>query len=229
MKYDPTLTQGQGWMLYQNFVPDNLIQNFNNRILELKPKRALNFKKQYAEDHEIQSIGPLAIWWSQQVLNWPEFQSIEKIVATFIATQMQDPILYAADVVTIQPGSNLINPHIDTPYRFPKWNFDKRLLSIQTIIPLHDIDSNSGSTGLYSGSQLKDYPINECYAGKFDQEFTENYIQPNMPCGSLLYYNAKLLHSSMPNPSTRARRALLIHYTDPTIINELYEIDNIWA
>jgi ectoine hydroxylase-related dioxygenase (phytanoyl-CoA dioxygenase family) len=223
------LTSGTGWILYKKFVPDSLIDDLNKQLYKLAPRRALDVNKHYAEDKNIANLGPLAIWWSQQVLDWPEVQAIESVVCRYIETVLPGAKLYASDVVTIQPGSTLINPHIDTPHRFPKWNFDNRLLSIQTIIPLHDIGSDSGATGLVSGSQLNDYPIDDCYQGKFDSEFLDKCEQHDMPSGSLLLYNAKLLHSSMPNPSTRARKALLIHYTNPTIYNELREVDNIWS
>lgn len=223
------LTDGKGWLLKKSHINDSLIDAFYDRIDRLGPRRAIDINKNYAEGAGILDLGTLAIWWSQQVLDWPEFQSIEKITFDLVRNILLDPRLYAADVVTIEPGSNIINPHVDTPHRFPEWNFDRRLLALQLIIPLHDIDSKSGSTGLVDQSQLEDYPIDACYQGKYNQVFTDLVKQPKMPKGSVLCYNARLLHSSMPNPSKRPRKALLIHYCESSIIKPLRSIDNIWS
>jgi ectoine hydroxylase-related dioxygenase (phytanoyl-CoA dioxygenase family) len=223
------LIYGKGWLLKKSYIKDSLIDIFYDRIDRLGPRRAIDINKNYAEGAGILDLGKLAIWWSQQVLDWPEFQSIEKITFDLVRSILLDPRLYAADVVTIEPGSNIINPHVDTPHRFPEWNFDQRLLALQLIIPLHDIDSKSGSTGLVDQSQLENYPIDDCYQGKYNQSFLDLVKQPKMPKGSVLCYNARLLHSSMPNPSTRPRKALLIHYCESSIIKALRSIDNIWS
>ncbi len=223
------LIHGKGWLLKKSYIGESLIDTFYDRIDRLGPRRAIDINKKYAEGAGILDLDKLAIWWSQQVLDWAEFQSIEKITFDLVRNILLDPRLYAADVVTIEPGSNIINPHVDTPHRFPEWNFDQRLLALQLIIPLHDIDSKSGSTGLVDQSQLENYPIDDCYQGKYNQLFLDLVKQPKMPKGSVLCYNARLLHSSMPNPSSRPRKALLIHYCESSIIKPLRSIDNIWS
>ncbi len=223
------LIHGKGWLLKKSYISESLIDTFYDRIDRLGPRRAIDINKKYAEGAGILDLDKLAIWWSQQVLDWAEFQSIEKITFDLVRNILLDPRLYAADVVTIEPGSNIINPHVDTPHRFPEWNFDQRLLALQLIIPLHDIDSKSGSTGLVDQSQLENYPIDDCYQGKYNQLFLDLVKQPKMPKGSVLCYNARLLHSSMPNPSSRPRKALLIHYCESSIIKPLRSIDNIWS
>jgi len=50
-----------------------------------------------------------------------------------------------------------------------------------------------------------------------------------MPTGSLLFYNCRLLHSSMPNPLEVERPALLINYMNKNIIKEVAQLDNIWS
>lgn len=223
------LTYGKGWLLKKSYVNETLIDAFYAGIGQLGPRRAIDIDKKYAEGDGIIGLGNLAIWWSQQVLDWPEFQAIEKITFDLVCGILLDPKLYAADVVTIEPGSTVVNPHVDTPHRFSEWNFDRRLLALQLIISLHDIDSSSGSTGLVSQSQLEDYPINDCYQGKYDEFFAELVHQPIMPKGSVLCYNARLLHSSMPNLRARPRKALLIHYCESEIVEPLRAIDNIWS
>ena len=58
--------------------------------------------------------------------------------------------------------------------------------------------------------------------------FLENMVQPDLPTGSLLFYNCRVLHSSMPNPQQTERPALLINYLDKNIMSEVRNLDNIW-
>jgi hypothetical protein len=225
------LIVGTGWHLVENAIPQNLIDQFNTRLSELVPCRGFTTAKSYIEGKLIRGIDSnnLSIWWSQQTSKWKEAQEIISIVERYVKSAMIAPTVYASDVVTISPGNNFINPHVDTPHRFDEWNYDTRLLAIQSIVALHDIDKNSGSTGLWSGSQSFQWPIQDCYKGMYNDDFIKNCVQPFMPKGSLLFYNARLMHSSMPNPSQTPRKALLVHHCEKSIIEKLSTVDNIWT
>jgi ectoine hydroxylase-related dioxygenase (phytanoyl-CoA dioxygenase family) len=94
---------------------------------------------------------------------------------------------------------------------------------------LEDTDKTNGSTGVVPYSQKRNFNINECYSGRFDRWFSENSVQPDMPIGSLLMYNCRVLHSSMPNMTEKDRPALLLNYLDSSIIDEVKTIDNVWT
>ena len=136
---------------------------------------------------------------------------------------------YASDIVTLEPHSQWINPHIDTPHRFKNYNYNRNLLGIQCIVALSDLDKEHGSTGLVPGSQLQDFNINLCYQGMYTEVFKRKCIQPIMPKGSVLFYNCRVLHSSMPNPQKERRPALLLNYLDGIIIEDVKKLDNIWG
>lgn len=222
------LTKGTGWHLMHNAFPINLIDQVNANLDMLRPRRGFTTGRTYVEgDTNKRYFGPLSLWWSQQVRDMPGVMEINDVILRIIDPLLDSAVLYATDVVTIEPGSTIVNPHVDTPHRFRPWNFDDRMLAIQAIVSLHDIDKNSGSTGVYTGSQLYDWDINECYKGTYNDEFLENVIQPDMPKNSLLFYNCRLMHSSMPNPSNTSRRALLLHYCSEPLVESLHEWDNI--
>lgn len=227
--YKSILTEGEGYKVLPGFIPRKLISNFLLRLKDLYPIRAISADKKYAERDDIKNLENISVWWSQLVNDMPEAQVIQKLIDPIIQTNFNNLVMYANDTVTISAGSTFTNPHVDTPHRFNKWNFDKRLLGIQCIISLDDIDKNSGSTGLVPFSQKRDFEIDKCYAGAFDRWFKENAIQPDMPRGSLLFYNCRILHSSMPNPKSLERPALLFNYLDRSIIDEVKLLDNIWA
>ena len=218
-----------GYVVLERHIPEILIDKVNDRLSELKPVRALSTDKKYAEKEKIQSeLKDIAIWWSQMVMDWDEVIEIEKLISSVVLPHMQNGKWYASDIVTIESQSNFVNPHVDTPHRFSKWTEDKRLLGIQCIVSLHDIDKNSASTGLVPESQHRDFYNDMCNSGYYDKWFQKRAIQPDMPKGSLLFYNCRVLHSSMPNPSNRPRHALLFNYLESDIISEVENVDNIW-
>lgn len=227
--YKYILVEGEGYKVLPGFIPQKLISNFLNRLKDLYPVRAISNNKVYAEREEIKNLENISVWWSQLVSYMPEAQAIQKLINPIILTNFPKLTLYANDSVTISAGSTFINPHVDTPHRFKQYNFDKRLLGIQCIVSLNDIDKDSGSTGLVPFSQKRDFEIDKCYSGVYDRWFKENVVQPDMPRGSLLFYNCRVLHSSMPNPKSIERPALLYNYLDYSLIPEIKNLDNIWA
>jgi len=219
----------EGFKILPGFIPSKYIVDFKLRLKDLYPVRASSSQKIYAEGENIKNLPDISVWWSQTVIDFPEIQTIAKLVTPIVKDVSQNLELYSSDVVCINPGSNWISAHVDTPHRFSKWNFDKRLLGIQCIITLDDTTIDEGVTGLVPFSQKRDFDINKCYAGEYDRWFLENCKQNYMSRGSLLFYNCRVLHSSMPNKSEKVRSVLLINYLDKTLINEVSKIDNIWS
>ena len=228
MTHKDTLTEGDGYVILEDIVPHALLDSFYSRIDQLHPVRASSNDKIYAEKADILNLPDIAVWWSQLVMNWPEVEDIHHIVYHTVKDCIPNSRWYTSDTVFIEPHSKWWNPHVDTPHRFEQWNKDKRLLGIQCIVPLFDLDMHNGATGLVPQSQLKDFPIDLCYKGYYNGYYSRNYIQPTVKKGSVLVYNCRLLHSSMPNPTDTKRPAILFNYLDNDIISELRTLDNIW-
>jgi len=224
-----TLSRGEGYINLQSFIPNHLITNFRKRMFDLRPVRASSSKKVYAERDDIKNLEDISVWWSQTVNDYPETLAIRRLLDPLVTQNFANFAFYVSDVVTINAKSTWINPHVDTPHRFTKWNYDPRLLGIQCIISLEDTTKENGSTGLVPYSQKRNYEIKQCYTGNYDRWFTENAIQPDMLRGTVLLYNCRILHSSMPNPSVHDRPALLINYLDSSILEEVKQLDNVWA
>jgi len=223
------LEQGDGYKILPGFIPSVLIADYKKILNQLKPVRASSSKKVYAENEDIKKLEDISVWWSQTVENFDEFKKIRKLVDPVIYNNFPTLTFYAGDTVTINPKSQWFSPHVDTPHRFEQWNFDKRLLGIQCIITLEDVTKENASTGLVPFSQKRDFEINKCYTGTFDRWFMENCKQHDMPKGSLLLYNCRVLHSSMPNNSDKSRPALLLNYLERTIMSDVAKVDNIWT
>ena len=225
----PIIETGAGYVIWESFIPELYISDFNARLKDLYPVRASSSKKVYAERDDIKNLEDISVWWSQSVSEFPEVKKIQRFIDPVMEHNFPNLKFYASDCVYIKAGSTWVNPHVDTPHRFSKWNYDKRLLGIQCIVSLSDLDDTNGSTGLVPYSQKRDFDINKCYSGNYDRWFIENVKQYKMPKGSLLFYNCRVLHSSMPNPSSHDRPALLINYLDRTILEEVKKLDNVWT
>jgi hypothetical protein len=223
------LTVGKGYVVLENLIPLSYIDEVLTIYPKLHPVRASSSDKVYAERDDIETLKDISVWWSQTVDQFEPVIKIKEILDKLIEPTLPNIKFYASDTVTINPYSRWVSPHVDTPHRFDLWNFDKRLLGVQCIISLQDMDKHSASTGLVPFSQKRDFEINKCYTGVYDRWFLENCKQHTMPKGSILIYNCRVLHSSMPNPQATARPALLFNYLDNSIIDSVKKIDNIWT
>jgi|688.fasta_scaffold312694_3 ectoine hydroxylase-related dioxygenase (phytanoyl-CoA dioxygenase family) len=222
------LIDGKGYVVAERYIPEKLIDAVHNKLHTLYPVRASSTNKQYAEGEKIKDLPDINVWWSQMVMDWPEVIEIESMVNELVKPYLPTLEWYASDIVVIEGNSTWINPHVDTPHRFKKYNYDKRLLGVQSIVSLFDLDKTRGVTGVVPGSQKQDHNINLCYQGFYNSHFNKNCVQPNLPKGSVLLYNCRVLHSSMPNTQDTLRQALLINYLDSSIISDIRSTDNIW-
>lgn len=225
----PQLTEGDGYIVIEKCIPENIIDAINQKLDQLYPVRASASNKKYAEREEIKNLPNVAVWWSQMVMDWPEVIEVNNILEKTIVSYLPNAQWYASDIVVIEGHSKWVNPHVDTPHRFKKYNYDKRLLGIQAIVSLFDLDKNNGVTGVVPKSQKQDFNINLCYQGMYNQVFMKNCVQPTLPKGSVLFYNCRVLHSSMPNSTSNPRHALLLNYLDGSIIDDIKTTDNIWT
>jgi ectoine hydroxylase-related dioxygenase (phytanoyl-CoA dioxygenase family) len=223
------LVDGSGYVVTDNIISNELINKVISKLPACYPVRASSRDKKYAERDDIKTLPDISVWWSQTVMDWPEVQEIAKIVGEQVKKYLPSAEFYASDIVTIDSGSTWFNPHVDTPHRFRKWNYNRNLLGVQVIVALHDMDRDSASTGIVPHSQKLDYDINLCYRGHYNEWFLKNVMQPTLPKGCVLLYNCRLLHSSMPNPLDWPRPALLLNYLDSSIIEEVTKIDNVWT
>lgn len=223
------LTEGNGYVVAENYIPHSLIDKITDRLHELHPVRASSSSKKYAEKEDIKTLPDIAVWWSQMVMDWPEVKEINELVIDKVKQHLPNAFWYASDIVTIEKNSKWVNPHVDTPHRFKKYNYNKNLLGVQAIISLFDLTTANGATGLVPNSQNVDFNINLCYEGFYNSWFLKNCVQPNLTKGSVLFYNCRVLHSSMPNPANTSRPALLLNYLDNDIVEDIKQIDNIWT
>ena len=223
------LTEGDGYLFFENIIPHNLIDSINSKLNTLHPVRAVDSDRNYAERGDIYDLEEICVWWSQLVIDWSEVQSINKLLIPKINLELNDAVFYSSDIVTINGDSKWINPHVDTPHRFKQWNEDERLLGVQCIVALQDTTPEQGSTGFVPRSQIQDWDIDMCYSGAYNKYFYSLSEQRHMTKGSVLMYNARLLHSSMPNYLPEPRPMLLLNYLNGAIVEDVKKIDNIWS
>ena len=223
------LTDGEGYLFLERAIPEDLIDSINSKLDTLRMVRASSSGKQYAEKDKIKDLPDVSVWWSQMIMDWPEVKLINDLLITRIDKELDNAVLYASDIVTINGDSKWVNPHVDTPHRFKQWNDDTRLLGVQCIVSLQDTTPEMGSTGFVPNSHEPDWDINMCYNGAYNKYFYDFCEQRDMPKGSVLMYNCRLLHSSMPNYLPEPRPMLLLNYLNGDIVENVKKVDNIWS
>ena len=223
------LTEGEGYLFFENAIPEDLIDSINNKLDTLHPVRASSSGKIYAERDDIKNLPDISVWWSQLVMDWPEVKLINDHLITRVDKELNNAYWYSSDIVTINGDSKWVNPHVDTPHRFKEWNNDERLLGVQVIVALQDTDPEHGATGFVPNSHEPDWDIDLCYNGAYNKYFYDFCEQKDMPKGSVLMYNCRLLHSSMPNFLPEPRPMLLLNYLNGDIVEDVKKVDNIWS
>jgi ectoine hydroxylase-related dioxygenase (phytanoyl-CoA dioxygenase family) len=223
------LTEGEGYIFLESAIPADLIDNINSKLDTLRMVRASSSGKTYAERDKIKDLPNVSVWWSQMIMDWPEVNIINDFLITRIEKELDNAVLYASDIVTINGDSKWVNPHVDTPHRFKQWNNDTRLLGVQCIVSLQDTTPEMGATGFVPNSHEPDWDIDMCYNGAYNKYFYDFCEQRDMPKGSVLMYNCRLLHSSMPNYLPESRPMLLLNYLNGDIVEDVKKVDNIWS
>ena len=223
------LTDGEGYIFLESVIPLDLIDSINSKLDTLRMVRASSSGKTYAEREKIKDLPDVSVWWSQMIMDWPEVKLINDFLITRIDKELDNAVLYASDIVTINGDSKWVNPHVDTPHRFKQWNTDTRLLGVQCIVSLQDTTPEMGTTGFVPNSHEPDWDIDLCYNGAYNKYFYDFCEQRDMPKGSVLMYNCRLLHSSMPNYLPEPRPMLLLNYLNGDIVEDVKKVDNIWS
>jgi hypothetical protein len=217
-----------GYGVFKNVADPQLIEAINKKTSLLVPHRGHATDHKYFPADRIAECKDLAVWWSQEVSGWPEVQEITKQLINVIGVMFDKPSSYIADIITNEPGNTHIKPHIDSPYRFPKWWDEDKLLGVQCILPLCEFTKENGGTGLLPNSHNTRWVVKDSYAGKYNEEFLAGVEQPKMTSGDALIYHPRTLHSTMPNNTDVPRRALLIHITSKEMARLLQQEDTIW-
>jgi hypothetical protein len=192
--------QEQGYCVAKNVLNIEWVSKLNSLTDLLIPQRGHDFEFKYFPRRQLDQATDLAIWWSQQVTTWNGAKEINNRLLELTADLFDEPNqVYVSDVITNEPGNQFVKPHIDSPYRFDQWHDSFELLGLQCIVPLCDFSKANGGTGIYPGSHLTNWNVQDSYKGKYTQEFMEHVYQPEMSVGDILIYNPRVLHSTMPN------------------------------
>lgn len=227
-KYLKQLFETSGFDVFKNLIEISIIEKINNKIHLLVPHRGHAMDHKYYPADRIHECKDLAVWWSQEISDWPEIKEITSKIIDTIGGLFSNPDLYIADIITNEPGNTHIKPHIDSPYRFDKWWDEDKLLGLQCILPLCDFTEENGGTGLLPNSHNTRWVVKDSYAGKYNEKFLAGVVQPKMGPGDVLIYHPRTLHSTMPNQTSQKRRALLIHITSKEMVKQLKNLDTIW-
>ena len=166
----------QGYCIVRNVIDVEDIDCLNYLQNYLEPQRGHDFTAKYFPRKNLNQTSKLAIWWSQQLTGWECVKSINHSLLEITEGWFNNSIIYVSDVITNEPGNQFVKPHIDTPYRFDKWHDTFELLGVQCIVPLREFNKLNGGTGLYPGSHLRNWVVQDSYRGVYTEEFLKHMV-----------------------------------------------------
>lgn len=173
----------------------------------------------YAGYHESVEWGN---YWTDPLNDNSRIADIRNVVDRIVARFLVEPIFYHADVSVLTPLNSLIRPHVDTPHRHEPWNQKiSHGLGIQVGIPMQSYDKNAGTTAFLPGSHKRVWEIKRCYRGEFTDTFLRECVQPKVEFGDILIWDARTLHSQMPNVSEHNRYMLLLNYLEHRVVEDV--------
>ena len=166
-------------------------------------------------------------YWTESLSDHTEVLSISSSIRHVINQLLDEPVFYHSDVSVLMPGSTTIRPHVDTPYRHEPWNHKiNQRLGVQVAIPMQEFELTAGHTAFLPGSHRKYWNIRDCYNGVHTDEFKSGAVQPELAFSDVIIWDARTLHSQMPNPTNTPRYVLLLNYVEKRIYNQLNEFEN---
>lgn len=173
----------------------------------------------YAEYHDSVEWGN---YWTDPLNDNPRITEIRNVVDRIVGRFLVEPVFYHADVSVLTPLNSLIRPHVDTPHRHAPWN-EKIIygLGVQVGIPLQSYDCGAGITAFLPGSHKQVWNIKRCYRGEYTDTFLKDCVQPVVEYGDVLIWDARTLHSQMPNVSGHNRYMLLLNYLERRVVNDV--------
>jgi len=215
----------QGYGVWKDLLPKaSIYELIYNIDLYDYPDRGHDINGQYHEKRTTDI--EWGSYWTIPLNNNPRVDEIRNITDRIASKILLEPVFYHSDISVLTTSSHSIRPHVDTPHRHEPWsNKISRTLGIQLAIPLQDHGSLSGTTAFLPNSHRRHWDIRDCYAGKYDQEFLENYHQPEIHFGDFLMWDARTLHSAMPNKGHSKRYMLLFNYLEKSIVTDVMDYE----
>ena len=90
---------------------------------------------------------------------------------------------------------------------------------------MHDMSSHAGTTAFLPKSFKHMWDIKDCYKGVYTNEFLKGAIQPEASYGDVILWDARTLHSQMPNITKTNRYMLLMNYLEERIVNDVMQYE----
>ena len=222
----------QGYTIIPDFVDNDTVNRLRELCDSLRPSRG--FVKQawtWANHNKL----PWLYYYTVQINNDNNDVQTLKDKIHDVCNEFIGPFDYrATDFIVNYPNSESINvrPHIDTPYRFKEFEGGHNL-ALQIALVIDEFTKENGGTGYVPGSHELKF---EYYKGdqqvnveKISNFWEHNHRQYCAKPGTLILWDARMLHSTMPNYTDEKRRMLLINAVSQTIRDRVNELDPIWS
>lgn len=167
-----------------------------------------------------------ANYWTDPLNDHPRIADVRRVTDRLAGRFLIMPVFYHADCSVLTPLNSMIRPHVDTPHRHDPWNkFVDYPLGIQIGIPLHQTSGLAGTTAFLPRSHKRVWDIKSCYRGEYTEEFLKGCEQPEVNYGDVIVWDARILHSQMPNVTDTNRYMLLLNYLEERVVDRVMQYE----
>ncbi len=134
-------------------------------------------------------------------------------------------------IISLRRHDAPVYAHFDAPYFWPQKPdvqmvkyLPKGTLSVSFLIPLTEFTVENGATAFVPGTHKYIYDTSNGHIG--DQAyspifFNDNYVQPEVPLGSISCFVGGSMHSIMPNKTDNVRRGLIVRAIRNDALDEM--------
>ena len=213
--------ENEGFVILRNVISPELLQQLQAHASLQPPRNGQDINNKwwhpvYGDADEYNAEYANIQWkhyWTPQIdLNAATcVNEVATIVSPIIDEVLDNWQWWYMDYHVTNPGSDYIHAHVDTPHQFDEWTNPNNIVSLQTLVAIDDFTIENGATALVRKSQTDVFHNPDIADHKYDDYLKNNNTQFVAPAGSVLIYQARVLHSTMPNNSTMPRRALILN------------------
>lgn len=212
-----------GVILEKQLFDKQTIENIKQSVSKLKPDHGFDHNLEFVVDKPKN----LYSQYCSENIDDNSFSILNNKIKKIVDQYIEDAVPFGNGNVVVQnSGYNAIMPHLDCPYRFTQYNYEKDLLGVLAFVPLDNFTKENGATGFVKGSHKFQLDNVKCYKGHYNDFYNDNHEQIECEIGDVIIWNAKILHSGMPNHTEYSRAGIAINYVSNSIMDNLYKIMN---
>lgn len=160
----------------------------------------------------------LAVYWTHLLNEHSKVIEMRIKMDPYIATLMNDPIFYAAEVRVTVAQHDPLPPLPSFPHNMVAFNDQiDNAICYSAFIPMTGFE-RTVIPAFLSGSHRKVWEIDKCLGGEYTEKFNNEYVTPKLNYGDAIIYDSRTLHSMVSTGANAASYGLILTYVEKHMV-----------